>query len=880
MGKTAELRKGFVDYFGKNGHQCVDSSSLVPRNDDSLLFTNSGMVQFKNYFIGSEVAPYTTAVTVQKCLRAGGKHNDLDNVGYTARHHTFFEMLGNFSFGDYFKEKAIYYAWMFLTKEVAINKDKLLVTIYHNDEEAYNFWKKIAGLDDKRIIRIETADNFWEMGDSGPCGPCSEIFYDHGENIFGGPPGSKDAEGERFIEIWNIVFMQYEKLRSGELINLSKPCIDTGMGLERFASVLAGVHDNYDTDIFTYIIEDIQKQLNVKITKSNQASFKVIADHLRSSAFMIAEGILPSNEGRGYVLRRILRRAVRHAYILGAKDPVIHKIFPALKMQMADFYKELDLHSVFIEETIKQEEVKFHETFSKGIKLLQEEIDKTAVGKVFSGKTAFKLYDTYGFPLDLTKDILYNQKISLNETEFDDAFEKHKSLAKTSWQGSGENKEDVVWLALNSKLSPTNFTGYNNIEGNGKIISILIQLQGKLLEVASLEQEEGYIITDNTPFYAELGGQIGDKGYISASNNMLMHVIDTQKRGKSLFVHKVKLISGKVSVADNVILRVDSKIRQDVARHHSVAHLLHASLRKHLGGHVTQQGSMVSDLRLRFDISHNQALSLEEIKKVEDSINQVILANLPIEIESMPLENAISKGAMALFGEKYPDIARTVKIGSFNDDIYSFELCAGTHVRHTGECGIFKIVSEGSIASGVRRIEGVCGHKALEYFAELDARLNSMAALTNSDSKNLVGKVTSILEENKKLRKDLSNLNSQYYLNILQDKFEEFKGMKLLFSCLNNIQSKDLKDIASNVLYNKTKSVIFIYTKENDRAFYIIAISKDMEATFNLKELNKKLLNYIAGTGGGSMLSVQGQGDYNKLCGALPLLKNHLDSNN
>ncbi len=875
MSTTSDIRKSFVDYFVGKNHKICDSSNLIPNNDDTLLFTNAGMVQFKNYFTGLENPEFNSALSVQKCLRAGGKHNDLDNVGYTARHHTFFEMLGNFSFGGYFKEQAIYYAWEYLTKVIGLNKDKLIITVYHSDDEAYNLWKSISGLHDDKIIRISTKDNFWEMGDIGPCGPCSEIFYDHGKQIQGGLPGAKDEDGDRFIEIWNIVFMQYEKLTDGELISLKKPCIDTGMGLERFASILQGKQDNYDIDLFQSIISKAEQEIGVKVTKENKSAFKVISDHIRSGSFMISEGILPSNEGRGYVLRRILRRAVRYAYMLGSSNPVLYKIFPELKNQMAHSYKELAIHDLFISDTIKQEEIKFHETFSNGIKILNEEIDKIDKGNTFSGKTAFRLYETYGFPVDLTKDVLRGKNIELNSKEFEESFQHHKDLAKKSWQGSGESKNDKIWFELSEKYDATQFSGYDTLIEESSVLSLVILNDSKILtEVDEIKQEEGYVIVNKTPFYAEMGGQVGDKGFITNDSGLLAKVFDVQKRA-DFFVHKILVIEGSIKKSQNVNMSVDKQVRNQIARHHTSAHLLHASLYKYLGSHITQQGSMINEHRLRFDISHSKALTNQEIKKIENSINKAILNNYSVIIENMELAKAIKYGAKAFFGEKYPKIARTVKIGENNDENYSFELCGGVHVKATGECGAFKIISEGSIASGVRRIEAVSGFKALEYVSNLENQINNIKQSLNVDAKNVEEKIVLIQEENKKLKNNLEVINSKYYISLLQDKFLEINNVKCLIA---NIEAdpKELRNIANTLLINAKNTFVYISTNNADKSSFIMSISRDLAEKIDLKSLSKEIFDFIKGIGGGSNLMIQGQGFKHKIEEIQKLLQGYL----
>ncbi|MFL1780874.1 Alanine--tRNA ligase [Candidatus Hepatincolaceae symbiont of Richtersius coronifer] len=871
---TYQLRHKFLNYFIKNGHTLLPSSSLIPHNDDTLLFTNSGMVQFKNIFTGLEKPLCSTVTTAQKCLRAGGKHNDLDNVGYTARHHTFFEMLGNFSFGDYFKEQAILYAWEFITKELGLPKEKLVATVYHEDNESWNLWKKISGLADDKIIKIYTADNFWSMGDLGPCGPCTEIFYDHGDKIPGDFPGTAEQDGERFVEIWNLVFMQYEKLKDGSMINLKKSCVDTGMGLERTAAIMQGVQDNYDTDIFKNIIQAEEEILKVKMTSKNKAGFKVIADHLRASSFMILDGILPSNEGRGYVLRRILRRAVRYAHLLGANEPIIYQLFPVLKNQMGKEYKDLVVKEKFIIDTLQQEEVKFYETFETGIKILNEEIGKLKSGEIFPGKMAFKLYDTFGFSVDLTQDVLKSHHIELDKQEFEVAFAHHRNLAKKSWQGSGENKEDPIWFELSEELPATSFVGYQRLKQQAKILSLLVPKKDNFLQkVNSLQTgEEGYLIVDQTPFYAEMGGQVGDKGYFfwevegsnSTSSKLLIKVLDTIKKQGDLFVHKVRVIEGEVTLDSEVIAEVNSPLRRSIARHHTGVHLLYSALRKILGGYINQQGSLVNEQKLRFDISHNKPLSSQEVTLIEENINEAILSNLPVVIESMDFDVAISKGVFMLAGEKYPKIARTVKIGDEKSNLYDFELCGGTHVSATGELGLFKIISEGSIASGVRRIEAVCGLKALEYFNEIEQRIRSAAKLLGSDYKNLEEKIPNLLEENRKIKKDAEALSMKYYLSLLNNSEKKIGRLNYISGVLTDLDAKGLRNLAT-IVVNKSNTCALLFAPNSKEAIekvaFILILSKDLEKELDITILGQKVLAELDATGGGSKGLLQGVGN-------------------
>ena len=710
MSGVNEIRKGFIDFFARNDHQVVASSPLVPRNDPTLMFTNAGMVQFKNVFTGLEKRPYSRAVTAQKCVRAGGKHNDLDNVGYTARHHTFFEMLGNFSFGDYFKERAIELAWTLVTKEYGLPKDRLLVTVYVDDDDAFKLWKKIAGLPDSKILRIAGADNFWSMGDTGPCGPCAEIFYDHGAHIPGGPPGSAEADGDRFIEIWNLVFMQYEQQEGGTRVPLPRPSIDTGMGLERIAAVLQGTHDNYAIDLFATLIRNIAEETGVDSEGPQKASHRVIADHLRASAFLIADGVLPSNEGRGYVLRRIMRRAMRHAELLGAKDPLMFKLVPSLTREMGQAYPELIRAEALITETLKLEETRFRQMLVRGLTLLDEESKGLKKGDMFDGNTAFTLYDTYGFPLDLTQDALRARGISVDLASFTDAMEAQRAKARESWKGSGEAAQETVWLALREKLGPTEFLGYETESAEG-VVAALVK-DGK--EVPELKKgESGAVVVNQTPFYGELGGQVGDQGEIRR-DGLRASVTDTQKMAGDLFAHMVKVGEGTLKVGDPVLLEVDHARRAAIRQNHSATHLLHEALRQVLGDHVAQKGSLVAPDRLRFDFSHPKPISADELERVEDIANDIVLQNAPVTTRLMAQDDAVASGARALFGEKYGDEVRVVAMGEGSGNMlgWSVELCGGTHVKRTGDIGIISVLSDSGVAAGVRRIEALTGKAA------------------------------------------------------------------------------------------------------------------------------------------------------------------------
>ena len=701
-----EIRNTFLKYFEKNDHKIVESSNLVPNNDPTLMFANSGMVQFKNVFTGLEKRDYVRATTSQKCVRAGGKHNDLENVGYTPRHHTFFEMLGNFSFGDYFKEQAIHYAWDLITKDFGIDKNRLYVTVFHEDDEAFNFWKKIAGFSDDRIIRIATSDNFWSMGETGPCGPCSEIFFDHGDHLPGGLPGSKDEDGDRFIEIWNLVFMQFEQVTKDKRINLPKPSVDTGMGLERIAALLQGTHDNYETDHFKKIINSASEIVKVKSDKSNLSSFRVIADHLRASSFLIAEGVLPSNEGRGYVLRRIMRRGMRHSHLLGSKEPVFYNLFDTLKNEMSGNYPELVRAESLIKETLKMEEEKFLVLLDRGIKILNDEISK--IDKVLPGEVAFKLYDTYGFPLDLTEDILRNKSMSIDTKKFQSLMKESRELAKKNWKGSGDAAVEDIWYGIKDKLEATEFLGYETNQAEGVVLSLLKDNK----EVDQLkENDEGMIIVNQTPFYGESGGQVGDTGEI-VSNDFKFEVTDVQKKLGDLFVHYGKVKNGSIKLQESVELKIDVERRDNTRAYHSATHLLHESLRRVLGTHVTQKGSLVEPSRLRFDFSHMKPILNEEIDKIEEFVNKMVSKKSEVKTRLMTPDEAVENGALALFGEKYGDEVRVVTLGSKNDNPYSIELCGGTHVKDVTEISKFLIINEESVSSGVRRIEALTFDKS------------------------------------------------------------------------------------------------------------------------------------------------------------------------
>ncbi|MDC0159016.1 alanine--tRNA ligase, partial [Rhodospirillaceae bacterium] len=762
MQTTNEIRKVFLDFFKRNQHEVIESSSLVPRNDPTLLFTNAGMVQFKNVFTGIETREYNRAVTSQKCVRAGGKHNDLENVGYTARHHTFFEMLGNFSFGDYFKDVAIESAWNLITKDYGLPKEKLLVTVYSEDEEAASLWKRIAGLDNSKIIRISTTDNFWAMGDTGPCGPCSEIFFDHGDHIPGGPPGSPDEDGDRFIEIWNLVFMQYEQVTNDQRIDLPRPSIDTGMGLERISAILQGKHDNYDIDLMRSLIEASANVSNVDPDGPDFVSHRVIADHLRASSFLIADGVLPSNEGRGYVLRRIMRRSMRHAHLLGCKEPLIWKLVPALIRQMGEAFSELVRAESLIVETLKLEETKFKETLGRGLRQLKDAADRLSEGAKLPGEVAFKLYDTYGFPLDLTQDIMRGQGRTVELAEFQKAMDAQKAAARASWSGSGDASTDELWFDIRQNVGPTEFLGYSTGNAEGQVLGLVVNNE----QISSVEAGEKpvsvIVLLNQTPFYGESGGQVGDQGKILSANGTVIDVTDVKKKVDDLFLHIGEIKSGKLDIGDFVELQVDKERRDRLSANHSATHLMHEALRMHLGDHVAQKGSSVAEKRLRFDFSHSKGVSRTTLKSVELDVNNQIRDNSAVFTRVMDPKSAIEEGAMALFGEKYGDEVRVVTMGKPIDNDakknYSVELCGGTHVERTGDIGIFKIIAESAVASGVRRIEAVTGDGALEYFGMQEKLLEEASNVLKISAEQLPGRIANLMEEKKKLEKELGDL--------------------------------------------------------------------------------------------------------------------------
>ena len=865
---TTQIRSTFLDYFIKNGHTHVAASSLVPQNDPTLMFTNSGMVQFKDVFTGLDKRDYNRATSSQKSVRAGGKHNDLDNVGYTARHHTFFEMLGNFSFGDYFKEEAIYYAWNLLTKDFSLSKEKLYVTVFHDDEEAVNYWKKIANLSDDRIIRIATNDNFWSMGDTGPCGPCSEIFYDHGDKVFGGLPGTKDADGDRYIEIWNLVFMQFEQINKDTRIELPKKSVDTGMGLERISAVIQGVHDNYDIDLFQEIIGYTESLLKVKAKGEELFSYRVIADHLRSSAFLIADGVMPSNEGRGYVLRRIMRRAMRHSHQLGASEPLMYKLLPKLVDLFGHTFPEIKRAEDFVSSILKQEEERFKVTLDRGLKLLEDEATSLYPKTELSGEVAFKLYDTYGFPLDLTQDILKKKNITVDNVGFDHMMDQQKQRARSAWVGSGESKTDNMWFDMLSEFGSTEFLGYSLEASEAKVLAIIIN--GARTRQISEKNKKFTLITNQTPFYGESGGQMGDIGFIT-SGHCKIKVLDTLKYLGKIYGHVCELEEGLITENDDIKLTIDSHYRKYLRMHHSATHVLHAVLRNVLGNHITQKGSLVAHDRLRFDISHPNSLTPAEINLIEDKVNQIIVDNSIVHTKLMSTDSAIESGAMALFGEKYENEVRVVSMGSEDDKYnpYSFELCGGTHVSRTGDIGIFKIVSESAIAAGVRRIEAVCGAYAISCIRENEKLLENIVTTLKSNKQDAVQKVDSLINSKKLLEKDLEkhqleklSLTDQEINKIAKN----INTIKLVYKHIDNIDAKLLRISVQNTIKNHNNLVLVYSSKLDDKLSLLIGVSKNITQHYNAGNIIKKLSNFIGSSGGGQAdLAQAGGGDIKKL---------------
>jgi len=853
MPSLNEIRTHFLDYFQRKDHAVVPSAPLVPQNDPTLLFVNAGMVPFKNYFTGAESSPWPRAASSQKCVRAGGKHNDLDNVGYTARHHTFFEMLGNFSFGDYFKEGAIEAAWTLITKELGLSRDKLLVTVYHTDDEAADLWKKIAGFSDDRIIRIATSDNFWSMGDTGPCGPCSEIFIDQGPELFGGPPGSPDEDGDRFLEFWNLVFMQFERFADGTQKPLPKPQIDTGMGLERISAILQGVKSNYDTDLFRALIAASVEATGVKAEGEAQPSHRVIADHLRSSSFLIADGVLPSNEGRGYVLRRIMRRAMRHAHILGAEEPLMHRLAPTLVAEMGEAYPELRRAEPAIVETLRQEEERFRRTLGRGMTLLDEATAGLKDGDVLSGETAFKLYDTYGFPLDLTQDAVRARGLTVNLDEFDAAMKRQREMAREAWTGSGQVAAAAEWFTIRDRLGPTVFAGYDNTEATAELLTLVAE--GVETDSAGAGAKVQALF-DRTPFYAESGGQAGDQGEVEWDGGRA-RVTDVQKQAGDLHVHDLEILEGALAPGARVRLAVDAERRAATRSNHSATHLLHAALRNVLGPHVTQKGQMVDGERIRFDFSHGQPLTADEIDRIEAEVNAVVRQNLPAETKNMRAQEAIEAGAMALFGEKYGDTVRVLTLGHAlaGDGAYSVELCGGTHVARTGDIALFKIVSEQGVAAGVRRIEALTGEAARRWLLEQAAVAKGLAEQFKVPVAEVSARVEALQAQSRKLEKELADAKRQLAMGGGSGPApagpEDIGGVKVLARIMDGVGGKDLRPIAEEFKKQLPDGVIVLIGTADGKAAATVAITGAAQAKFSAVELAKAAVQAMGGQGAG-----------------------------
>jgi len=880
MTSTNDIRRGFLDYFEKNGHARVQSAPLVPQNDPTLMFVNAGMVPFKNVFTGLESRPYVTASSSQKCVRAGGKHNDLDNVGYTARHHTFFEMLGNFSFGDYFKDRAIELAWNLLTKEWGLSPDRLTATVYHTDDEAFELWRRITGLPESRIIRIPTKDNFWSMGDDGPCGPCSEIFYDHGERIAGGPPGSPDEDGDRFVEVWNLVFMQYEQA-AGEIVSeLPKKSIDTGMGLERIAAVLQGTTDNYETDTFRALIA-ASEELTSNNSADMNASHRIIADHLRTSGFLVADGVLPANEGRGYVLRRIMRRAMRHAHLLGASEPLMWRLVPALVAEMGAAYPELVRAQPLIEATLQQEETRFRQTLATGIKLLDEATAGLGEGGTLPGETAFKLYDTYGFPLDLTEQALRDRGLGVDQAGFDTAMAEQKAKARAAWKGSGAKANEDIWFDLAEEYGATEFTGYSGDEGEGVVLAIV--KDGARVERAEIGDTVD-VLLNQTPFYGESGGQIGDSGKLTTLKGFDGEVEDTSKPLGKLHVLRTKVVAGELSVGETVTQRVDAERRNRVRANHSATHLLHAALRRHLGTHVTQKGSLVAPDYFRFDFSHSKAMTREEIDNVEAEVNAQIRSNEPVTTRLMSHSDAIEVGAMALFGEKYGDEVRVLSMGRDSDADYSVELCGGTHVRALGDIQLLKIISESAVSSGVRRIEALTGEAARQWLGDREAKLREAAATLKSSPDEVPARIASLVEDRRRLERELADAKKALAMSggaASSDASgpENVAGYKFLGQVVDGLDPKELRSTVDTMKQRVGSGIAALIAVNDCRASVAVGVTGDLVGQISAVDLVKAAVAALGGQGGGGRPDMaQGGGpDGDKAAEALAAVKEALE---
>ncbi|MDB5591580.1 alanine--tRNA ligase [Enterovirga sp.] len=855
MSGVNEIRSAFLDYFAKHGHEAVASSPLVPRNDPTLMFTNAGMVQFKNVFTGVEKRPYSRATTSQKCVRAGGKHNDLDNVGYTARHHTFFEMLGNFSFGDYFKEQAIELAWNLITREFGLSKDRLLVTVYADDDEAASLWRRIAGFSDDRIIRIGTSDNFWQMGDTGPCGPCSEIFIDQGPALQGGPPGSPDEDGDRFLEFWNLVFMQYEQIEPGTRVALPRPSIDTGMGLERMSAILQGVHSNYDTDLFRTLIDAVSHAIGRGPDAATRASYRVIADHLRASSFLVADGVLPSNEGRGYVLRRIMRRAMRHGELLGAREPIMWRLVPALVREMGQAYPELVRAEALIVETLRLEETRFRRTLERGLAILEEESAGLARGQSLAGETAFTLYDTYGFPLDLTQDALKARGVTVDTDGFRQAMEKQRERARAAWAGSGEAATDAVWYGLRERVGATEFLGYDTERAEGVVTALVRGGQ----EVEGLGAgESGLVVLNQTPFYGESGGQVGDTGLLIGPG-LRARVTDTEKKLGDVFVHHVTVEEGRVAVGAALELVVATERRAGIRGHHSATHLLHEALRRVLGDHVAQKGSLVAPDRLRFDFSHPKPMSPAEIAAVEDIANRLVLQNEPVTTRLMAVDDAVASGARALFGEKYGDEVRVVSMGTDREAegrVFSVELCGGTHVARTGDIGVVAILSESAVAAGVRRLEALTGESARRHLAGESRALRDVAGLLKAPVAEVGERLSGLIEERRRLERDLADARRKLAMagpgTAGGDEIRTVSGVNYLARVLRDVPARDLKPLVDEAKKRVGSGVVaFVTVDKEERASLIVGVTADQVAANNAVDLVRAGAAALGGKGGG-----------------------------
>ncbi|WP_455476610.1 alanine--tRNA ligase [Bartonella sp. B41] len=886
MNSVNSIRSTFLNYFHLNGHKILPSSSLVPRNDPTLMFVNAGMVQFKNIFTGFELPSYKRVATVQKCVRAGGKHNDLDNVGYTSRHHTFFEMLGNFSFGDYFKEEAIFFAWHLLTKEFCLPKDKLWVTVYHSDDVAAELWRKISGLPDEKIIRIVTFDNFWTMGDTGPCGPCSEIFYDHGDKIFGGPPGGVNEDGDRFVEIWNIVFMEYEQVSKEERVKLPHPSIDTGVGLERIAAVLQGVHDNYDIDLFRKLIGASEEITGIEAIGDFVASHRIIVDHLRSSAFLISDGVLPSNEGRGYVLRRIMRRAMRHAHFLGAKESLMLRLLPTLICEMGQAYPELERAEALISETLKLEEMHFRKTLERGLSLLNEASSNLKEGDCLDGEVAFKLYDTYGFPLDLTQDALRIRGISVDVCAFNQEMERQKKEARASWSGSGEIVTEEIWFSIRDKVGITEFLGYET-EKSKAVVTALVH-DGKAVDCVSSGQK-AIVVVNKTPFYGESGGQVGDSGIISGQS-FIFKVHDTHKKGDGVVAHIGEVLSGQINISDCVELTVDVIRRKKICANHSATHLLHEALHQVLGSHVVQKGSLVLPDRFRFDFSHSRSISSKELKEIEDLVNEVILQNSEVITRVMAVNDAVSEGAMALFGEKYGDKVRVVFMGNKPKKEglkrhWSVELCGGTHVVRTGDIGLIHIVSESSVAAGVRRIEALTGADARLYLVNQDKRICDIADILKTSPADVEERVRVLIDDRRKLEKELNNARKKIALgsgavNDNQEDVININGIPFMGRIIKNISARDLKALVDSGKKKIGSGVVsFIGISEDGKGSIVVGITDDLTNKLSAIDFVHIASGILGGQGGGGRpdLAQAGGPDGNKADEVIMALKTFLE---